>query len=153
MSNEALEANKRVAWRIFAEGFNRGDPDALDEILADDFVNHTMPPGVATDRQGLKDTILTFHAEVPDEHYELLDLVAERDLVLVHALLSGSHTKQFRGFDPTGRHFSIHVFHLLRLRNGRVCEHWGARDDLAMLRQLGIGPAVMHPTESSGTTG
>ena len=46
---------------------------------------------------------------------------------------------------PTGRSFEVMQIHMSRVRNGKTVEHWGARDDLGMLRQLGVLPASVAP--------
>ena len=38
-----LEENKNLVRRIFEEVFNQGKLELASELLADDFVNHTMP--------------------------------------------------------------------------------------------------------------
>jgi predicted ester cyclase len=35
--------------------------------------------------------------------------------------------------------------HFLRFRDGKAIEHWAVRDDLGMMRQLGVLPA---PTDA-----
>ena len=57
------------------------------------------------------------------------------------ATLSGTHRGELLGMPPTGRAFSVQHMHMLRMRDGRSCEHWAVRDDLGMLQQLGIIPA------------
>ena len=41
------------------------------------------------------------------------------------------------GHPPSGRTFRIHVFDVLRVRGGRVVEHWGVPDRFGVLLQLG----------------
>jgi hypothetical protein len=31
--------------------------------------------------------------------------------------------------------------HIVRFRDGKAIEHWGVRDDLSMMRQLGVIPS------------
>ena len=68
-------------------------------------------------------------------------MVAEGDLVAYRATLSGTHRGELLGMPPTGRAFRVQHMHMLRMRDGRACEHWAVRDDLGMLQQLGIIPA------------
>ena len=78
---------------------------------------------------------------IPDIHLEIHDVVAGDDLVAYRATLSGTH----RG--RAARHAAhravasrVQHMHMLRMRDGRACEHWATRDDLGMLQQLGIIP-------------
>ncbi len=43
-------------------------------------------------------------------------------------------------FPPRGRTFTVTQSHWLRMRDGRVAEHWANRDDLGMGQQLGWNP-------------
>ena len=69
------------------------------------------------------------------------EVVAAGDLVAYRATLSGTHEGELLGMPPTGRSFAVQHMHMLRMRDGRACEHWAVRDDLGMLQQLGIIPA------------
>ena len=37
----------------------------------------------------------------------------------------------------TGRPFAMKTAHFFRSRDGKLCEHWGVRDELDMLYQVG----------------
>ena len=44
------------------------------------------------------------------------------------------------GIPPTGRQVAYDYVHIVRFENGRVVEHWGVRDDMTLMRQLGVLP-------------
>jgi predicted ester cyclase len=77
-------------------------------------------------------------------------VVAEGDLVVLHATMSGRHTGTFVGYDenarpaqafpPTGKRFSTTQTHWFRIADGKVIEHWANRDDLGTATQLGWTP-------------
>ena len=85
-----------------------------------------------------------------DLAWEVHDVVHADDLVVVHATMSGRQTGPFVGygpdgtvkvaFPPRGRRFAITQTHWLRMRDGKVAEHWANRDDLGMAEQLGWTP-------------
>ena len=76
--------------------------------------------------------------------------VAEGDLVVVHATMSGEHTGTFvsygadgrptQAFPPTGKRFASTQSHWFRVADGKVIEHWANRDDLGTATQLGWTP-------------
>ena len=44
----------------------------------------------------------------------------------------------FRGVATRqGKRFSVEHIHIYRLSDGRIAEHWVARDDLGMMQQIG----------------
>jgi predicted ester cyclase len=78
------------------------------------------------------------------------DIAHDRDLVVVHATMSGRQTGPFiayrpdgqvdAAFPPRGRSFAVTQTHWFRMNHGRIAEHWANRDDVAMGRQLGWTP-------------
>ena len=82
--------------------------------------------------------------------FEIHDVVAEGDMVVVHNTMSGRHTGPFVAYDaearpaqvfpPTGRRFATTQSHWFRIADGKVIEHWANRDDLGTATQLGWVP-------------
>jgi predicted ester cyclase len=52
--------------------------------------------------------------------------------------MSGRHTGPLMGHEATGREFAVRHVYIWRIADGRIAEHWGSRDDLGMLVQLGL---------------
>ncbi len=52
----------------------------------------------------------------------------------------GTHEGDFLGIPATGNRVTMEAIHIYRLSGGRLAEHWVARDDLGMMRQLGAIP-------------
>jgi predicted ester cyclase len=74
--------------------------------------------------------------------YQVLALVAERDLVAVRTMMHGVHTGPMRDLPPTGKPFAQSQSHWFRIVDGRIAEHWATRDDLGFLHQVGIVPTA-----------
>jgi predicted ester cyclase len=74
----------------------------------------------------------------PDLHFEIEELVAEGDTVAGRLTMSGTHEGPLMGTPPTGRSVRQDHMHFVRFRDGKTVEHWGVRDDLGMMRQLGL---------------
>jgi steroid delta-isomerase-like uncharacterized protein len=121
--------------------FSKGDLEATDRYLAEDFVNHDPPFGVTPDRDGMRQSAAMIRAAFPDWHSELELLVAEDDLVVERFTASGTHSAELMGVPATGRTISLPGINIFRIRDGRITERWGRLDDLGFLRQLGIVPA------------
>ena len=137
----AQARNEQVIRRLF-DAINRHDATAGSaESSADrkNFGNTVGPKGIE-DRQA--DIFTTF----PDWHMEIVELIASGDVVVVRARVSGTHKGVSRmqlngmpvGVAPTGKRFEVTHMHWYGLRDGQVVEHWANRDDLGMLRQLGL---------------
>jgi hypothetical protein len=44
------------------------------------------------------------------------------------------------GVQPTGRTFEVQQIHMYRVLDGKIAEHFANRDDIRMIRQLGLLP-------------
>lgn len=54
---------------------------------------------------------------------------------------SGTHKGELMGVPPTGKHVAFDVSDILRLRDGKVVEHWNVVDIAGLMQQLGAMPA------------
>jgi lactoylglutathione lyase len=117
--------------------------DAALELFAPDYVDHGGGPGPkGRDRVLLMGQAL--RRAFPDLSYEVTDLVAENDLVVLHMTLKGTHEGLFMAapVPPTHQVITINMVHIVRVADGRLAEHWAYRDDLSMLTQLGALPRL-----------
>jgi steroid delta-isomerase-like uncharacterized protein len=130
--------NATVLDRINEEAFNRGDVSVVDELVADDFVEHDPMPGTPPNREGLKATIRGLHAAFPDFHSEVEDQIVAGDKVVERWSCTGTQEGEFMGIPPTNRHVEIHGMDISRLADGRLVEHWTQIDMMSMLQQLGV---------------
>lgn len=133
---ETIERNVAAIRRLFAEGFTRGNADVCDELVASDSIEHQR--GLKGGAEGTKETIRTLHEWFGDFELTIDDVVAQGDQVWIRATGRGLNTGSIFGRPPTGRRAEITVFDQVRLRDGRVVEHWGVPDQLGLLMQLGL---------------
>lgn len=95
-------------------------------------------------------TAMWLRGAYADLRWEIHDVVADGDLVAIHATMSGRHVHTFVGFGrdarpvqafpATGKTFATTQSHWFRVSDGKVIEHWANRDDLGTARQLGWVP-------------
>ncbi len=138
MSNEQ---NKAMFRQMVDEVFNQGNFSVVDEVMADDFVEHEeLPPGVPKGREGLKVLMAQFREAFPDFKAVVEDLVAEGDRVVSRMVWAGTQKGEFMGIPPAGKSFSIEVIDIVRIEGGKIVEHWGIMDNMAMMQQLGAFP-------------
>ncbi len=131
-----IERNVAATRRLFEDGFTRGNADVCDELVASDSIEHQR--GLKGGAEGTKETIRTLHAWFSDFELTIDDLVAQGDQVWICATGRGLNTGSVFGRPPTGRRAEITVFDQVRLRDGRIVEHWGVPDQLGLLMQLGL---------------
>jgi len=131
--------NKTIVSDFIGALFTNGDPNAVDDYLAEDFVNHDPPFGASADREGMRAAGAMFRSVFPDWHSDLHLLVAEGDIVVELFTASGTHTgSAIMGVPASGRAVELPGINIFRLRDERIVERWGRLDDLGFLRQLGV---------------
>jgi predicted ester cyclase len=128
-----------IARRLIEEGFNQGNLDVCDDLTADDLVEHqNFGPGHAPGAEGVKAVISSLRRGFSDFHLEIEDLAVDGDKVWLRMAGSGINDGPFMGNAPTGRKMCTDVFDVIRVRDGKIVEHWGVPDRLGTLFQLGL---------------
>ncbi|HEX5532231.1 MAG TPA: ester cyclase [Actinomycetales bacterium] len=135
------ERNKAVIRRFVAEVQNGKDFDVYDELNDPDFVNLSSPPGVPPDRESGKLFLQAFAQAYPDATFTVDDMIAEGDQVVTKKTMSGINTGDFAGVPATGRRVTFQYVDIMRVRDGRIVQHWNIIDQLSWLTQLGVIPA------------
>ncbi len=136
MSNS--ERNKEIVRYWLEEGVNK-NIDLLDEVLHPEVVDHV---GNATGIEWWRMMGEKLHTTFPDLEFTIEDIFAEGDKVALRLTMRGTHRgtemPMLAGVEPTGKQVVWSHIHLFRLEDGKIMEHWATRDDLSMMRQLGI---------------
>jgi steroid delta-isomerase-like uncharacterized protein len=140
-----VEQNKEIVRRYFEEVINQGRLAAADQLFAADFGAARGAAGAVRGPARARHTAMLFRSAFPDVHFEVGDLIAEGDVVVVRVTFEGTHRGEFLGIPPTGRHVRISGVELARLRDGKIVEEgWHHYDELQLLRQLGVVPDLPH---------
>ncbi|MDQ6712981.1 MAG: ester cyclase, partial [Candidatus Dormibacteraeota bacterium] len=140
---------KAIGGRIPMEVFGQGRYEVVDEIVSPDIVDHgTPPPGMPPGREGLKAIARAVRAAFPDLKSTVDLQVAEGDLVAGKITYTGTMKGDLFGMKATGKQATWTESHFVRIKNGKITEHWADIDQLGMLRQLGLAPA---PPTTAGT--
>ena len=91
------EANKALARRFY-ESINAGRLEIIDEVVAENFVEHENFPGLEPNREGLRQMFGMMRKAFPDFRMTIEDMVAEGDRVFIRALMAGTHKGEFLGW-------------------------------------------------------
>jgi len=131
--------------RAQTELFGSGRLELADELIAPGCVDYglqTGPPGAGRDPgtgpEAIKGVVRWLRGAFPDLAYDIEDVFGVGDRVALRCTTRGTHTGEFLGHAPTGRSFAVQQIHIFRIEDGRIAEHWACRDDVGMLRQLGL---------------
>ena len=146
-----IEQNKVTIWQMFKAVEQKGFT-AQTEFFADQVINHGTPVNRDMVRAIHQDILTTF----PDVKLAPLNILAEGDWVVARCMFSGTHKGigqdpfvhegLLAGVPPTGKSFKTQHIHMFRMKDGLIIEHWAARNDVGMARQLGLLPETATST-------
>jgi predicted ester cyclase len=133
--------------RLVHEGFGRGDVSVVDELFAPDFVEHQfgMAGRGAEAIARVKAAISDLHRWIPDLSYTIEDAVWHDGTVWLRMTGRGTNEGPVMGQPPTHRPVAVDVIDVVRVRDGRIVEHWGVPDRFALLAQVGLLERLAAP--------
>jgi steroid delta-isomerase-like uncharacterized protein len=142
-----MSAENKELSRRFTELFSTGDEALADEVLAPDVVFHgTRGDGELHGLEEMKAFVARYRRAFPDAHSTVEDQVAEADTVVTRWRARGTHRGELGPIPATDREFEMHGVTIERIADGKIAEVWVARDELGLLRQIGLAPEPQTTT-------
>src|SRR5687767_8568939 len=89
--------------------------------LCESHPEHARP---AAGPEGLKPIVLAMRRAFPDLHYEIKDVIATKESVVIRVVMTGTHRGDLFGLAPTGCRVQVDQINIERIRDGRIVEHW-----------------------------
>jgi serine phosphatase RsbU (regulator of sigma subunit)/predicted ester cyclase len=121
----SAEENKALVRR-FMEARAKADLNAIEEMMAPDFISHGLLPGQQPGREGLKRSISEISATFSNRRRFIEDQVAEGDKVVTRYTLRATHDrKEIMGVAPTGREVTYKAIVIHRISGDKIAEEWG----------------------------
>ena len=137
----STEGNKQLVRRYYDEVLNGRNPGVLEEIAVQDYIENDPFPGQGEGLEGLQRRVGIMMTGLNPCHFQVEDVVAEGDRVVVRWRSQGTHSGEFLGIPATNKSYEIAGIDIHRLSAGRLAEHWHVVDQLSQLQQLGLLPA------------
>lgn len=148
------EENKALIRRWFEEVWNKGRPEAIDEMFAEEAVAHGLADAGGAELRGptgFKPFFERFRAAFPDISVVVEETIAEGDLVAARCTVRGKHQSDSLGFAATQQPVEFSGMALVRVSDGKIVEAWNNFDFMAMFQQLGA--LRLQPPEREGFIG
>lgn len=136
VGNMSAEENKAIMIRFFDEAVNQGNVALIDEVFSPIFVNHDPAFGTAPDREGAREYLKQLLTAFPDLHGTIDHIIAEDDMVVIHASAQGTHQGSLMGVAPTSKRIEMGSVTIRRMVDGKVVERWYVLDRLKLMEQL-----------------
>ena len=120
------ETNKAIVTRFNKEFIEKGNVQAFEELVAQDFVNRSAATlGIPAGREGIKDYIMdVLHQALTDIKVEIFDQIAEGDTVVTRKSISGMQVAEFLNRPANGQRITMHAIDIVKLKEGKYTEHW-----------------------------
>lgn len=133
----STEKNKQIVIQFNKECIEQGKPESFEKLLSNKVVNHSAPAGMPNG----KESFCFFLNNVlrqgfPNLKVEILEQVAERDLVTTRKKIAATHTGEIFGIAPSNKEVVINIIDIIRLENGQYVEHWGQSNFDEVMKQI-----------------
>ncbi len=129
-------SNKDVVNCFNKDFFEKGNKEVLKEIVADTFINHSALPNFPTDIAGLIQFVEMLHKGFADLRVDIHEQLGESDLISTRKTIHATHTGEIMGHRPTGKSVIMNVIDIIKLKNGKIVDHWGRNDFMNVIQQL-----------------
>jgi predicted ester cyclase len=137
VTDKITAANKALLSRFYKEVYVDWNMALADEVLSPQFTSHDWPNDGPTGPQAFRDYYAAIRSAVPDARYEVDDLIAEGEKVVVRWTLLGTHQGDFGGIAPTGLPIALKGIAIYRVDDGKLMERWVVSDLHGLLEEIG----------------
>ena len=132
------EQNVAIIKRLI-EMLNEHRLSQLPEFTHHNFRRHDLASALpeVTGSSGPTNLMEMVFRAVPDLHYEIRQIVAKDDRVVVQLTLTGTHRGEFLGVAGTGKRLEWNAINIYRFEGGKLIETWQLSDIWGLMRQMG----------------
>ena len=123
-----LEERNKAIVRRWIEALDTGDLAVVDELFSADFVDYAGGLGSATGRESFRQSVARLRAAFAAPHYAARHMIAEGDMVVLHATWYGTATGAPPADKPSGEPVALREIAIYCLIDGMIVERWGALD-------------------------
>lgn len=131
------DVNKQIVQRLIREAQEGGNLAVVDELLAEDFVDHSPLPGLPPTREGVSMLFAGMRQAFPDLRVTIEEQIADEEKVATRKTFEGTHRAPFLGIEATGNPIRFEVIDILTVRGGKIREHRVVADLFTLMQQLG----------------
>jgi serine phosphatase RsbU (regulator of sigma subunit)/predicted ester cyclase len=121
----AQEEQNKALVRRFWEAVSKGDLDAIDDLLAPEFVDHSSFAGLEPGREDYKQQVAEQHAALSDLRFVIEDQVAKDDKVVTRITWRSIHDRgEYFGLMPRDTEVEVTSMTMHRIVGGKITEEW-----------------------------
>jgi steroid delta-isomerase-like uncharacterized protein len=132
------ETNRALVQRFYDEVISGGNMDVLDELVAEDFIEHGAPSSLPPGREGFKLFVGGLRGAFPDFRWTVEDWIIDGDKVVARGGGRGTHQGEFMGVPGTGKPAEWTAIHIFRVADGKLRERWAELDATGLAERLRV---------------
>jgi predicted ester cyclase len=129
------EDNRRKARRLYTAAWGIGDLAVVEDLIAENFFDYERD---RQGREGFKKSMSDLHRVFPDLTLSIEEQTAQGDTVTTRCTFSGTDAGGVLWYPPTCKHATFTGTYTDRFSKGKIVEHHGGVDKVALLGQLGL---------------
>ena len=136
MAGFGCSPRKELVRRFVEQFINQHNLRVIDELVADDYLDHDAPPEQERGPAGVKATSMLVREGLHDLRVTTEDIIAEGDRVVTRHCAEAIHAGTFMGRQPTGRRLRWQAISIYRIEERKLAERWGLLDFRALQQQM-----------------
>jgi steroid delta-isomerase-like uncharacterized protein len=136
----STDTNKAIVQRYTEQVWNQQRRDLFEEFIAENVVHHGIPASPRL--EGMKQGYDMSLKASPDIQLTIEDAIAEGDKVVARWTGRGTHQGELLGIPGTGKQVTQSGVSIYRLADARIVELWFMADNMSLMQQLGVVPAL-----------
>lgn len=147
--HEPPTTGKELVRQVIEQVWHQGNLAYIRVAFSPGFVG-SGPTGGFRDLSNYRLHVGEVRAAFPDIRFDIVEQVEERDLVVTHYRMRGTHLGEFMGVRPTTRRVTLDGIAIHRVERGRIVEAWSCWDVMGLLREVGV-PVPTPPLRALAT--
>jgi steroid delta-isomerase-like uncharacterized protein len=130
--------NKTIVKKFYQEVWNERKMKAVDTFLSP---SHALVDPNASDSltgpEAYKLIVSRFMKAFSNLKFEVQDMVCENDKVVASWMISGVHTGEYNGLQPTNKKISVEGISIHQIADGKIMDTYSVWDTLGLLKKVG----------------
>ncbi|MCH8332061.1 MAG: ester cyclase [Bacteroidetes bacterium] len=132
----STEESRSILRRFAEELWLKKNFDIVDELMAEDAINHNIIPGFPQGREGTKAFTAMFQAAFPNMDMKFHEIIADGNLAALRWTASGRHEAELMGVEASGNSVAMSGMGFYLIEDGMIKEVWGETDMMGLMQQI-----------------
>lgn len=145
-------SNKSLVKKFYEEVWNERKAQCVEKYLSP---SHALVDPNAADSltgpEAYKRVVSRFMQAFSNLKFEVQEMVCEGDRVVASWMITGVHTGEYNGLEPTNKKISVEGISIHQIANGKIMDTYSVWDTLGLLKKVG-GVVTVQKVAVAGKT-